>query len=262
MARGYSIEDTSIPINLEHHRFGKQNTWVVIGLPDSEAQYADSLRRKGVAVQFSWRDYYETVVFADRHFPEGHPLYAARKVVPKHGEPARADLFPCYNLRRRQIENLRKLGLNVAFGATCSDFLDAADQAFQCGGLLSVLTHFERKRGFEFCDGFLSVEEIAVRRRPFGRGLLDAVTCRSGEVARKVKLAMGPATWVYAPHVTIGLSASLLHRTEFWTSVLKTPRTFVEHLQVSHDRLSALGIPTGTTNNAFSGKKEEENHSD
>ncbi|MEL6361733.1 MAG: hypothetical protein AAFR21_11670 [Pseudomonadota bacterium] len=234
----------------------------MIGLPNSEEHYTYSVRRRGVAVQFSWRDYFDTVAFVDEDFPRGHPLHAARKVVPKDGEAARADLFPCYSLRRQQIYNLRDLGLNVTFGATCSDFIDAAEQAFCRGGLLSVLTHFEPTRGFEFCDGFLSVEEIAIRRRPSGHGLLDAVTCRSGEVANSIKLAMGPATWAYAPHVPLGLSAALLHRTELWTSVLETPRTFLEHLQVSHRRLIELGIPTGARPNAVSAREEGEKNNE
>lgn len=245
MASKDRILDCSIPVNLERHCFGKHNTWVVIGLPDTETQYADSLRRRGAAVQFSWRDYFDTVTFTGKHFPEDHPLHTARKVVPKDGQAVRADLFPCYSLRRQQIDNLRVLGLNVTFGATVSEFFHAAEQAFNHGGLLSVLTHFERQRGFEFCDGFLPVEEIALRRRPFGHGLLDAVTCHSGEVIRSIKLAMGPATWAYAPNVRLGLSAALLHRTEFWTSVLESPKTFLGHLQVTHRRLTELGIPTG-----------------
>lgn len=237
-------EDAS-PIDLETHAFHLSNSWVVLGLPDTQAQHDASLARRGLGVQIGWDHYAETVAFGDRAFKADHPLHGAHmvEITPVASGAARVVLPVCYYLRRRQLVNLRRLGLPVILGATRDDFLRAADAAFACGGLLSLVTHFEAERGLEFTDGFLAVDEIPRRRTPSGRGLLDAAACKAGEPLRRLKMALGPATWAYAPTIRIDLAATLWRRTPFWTSIIEGPASFGEHLRRANAWLRAVHTP-------------------
>ena len=235
-----------LPVNLNTHLFSTQNTWVVIGLPDTEAQYGASLQRQGVACQFTWRQYIEAITFVHKEYPKGHLLHGAKRVDAIDGV-LRADLYPSYGLRKKQISNLtHRRGPKVWFGASSDDFLRAADATFSEGGLLMVMTHFEKEgRGFEFNDGFLSIGEISKRRTPSGTGLLDAVCCEAGEVLQDMKRAMGLGIWIHAPTVLIGLTGQLIYGVEFLTSIVESPKTLLGHIQFTHKRLKEMGLPTG-----------------
>lgn len=223
-----------LPINLDVHLFDKNNTWVLIGLPDNQQQHDASLARSGFGSQISWMRFSETVVFGNRKFEVGHPLSGARDVEPELSASGklvfRADKYPCYDLRRNQLIYLRNLGMRVKLGATSEDFLSSANEAFAEGGLLSVLAHFEDVRGFEFNDGFLSVEDIPKRRVPSGFGLLDVAACRTGELLRRIKMNFGPSTFAYAPNKKISVTGALIKRILLYTSILYDPRTFEQHL--------------------------------
>lgn len=256
-----------MPIDLATHQFDVHNTWVVIGLPDNPAQHDASLRAGGFGVQLSWLAYAEPVVFVDRKFEPGHPLHGARKIDPEISPTGdrvyRADLYPCYSVRRQQLLVLQKLGLRLTLGATSENFLAAANEAFACGGLLSVLTHFDIHRGFEFTDGFLAVDELPARRRSSGSGLLDAVTCDVGNVLRRVKRSLGTSIWAVGPTRKIGAAAALTHRAAFWASILQEPETFSEHLRRADAELSnALMRPGGnmrhTSSDSIGGQDDRE----
>lgn len=232
------------PIDLETHAFHLGNSWVVLGLPDTPEQHELSFARRGLGLQIGWDRYAEVSVLVDRAFEPDHPLYGAHVLNTGSRRVGNRIILPvCYDLRRRQLLNLQRLGLAVTLGATRDDFLCAATAAFACGGLLSLVTHFEAARGLEFTDGFLDIREIPRRRKPAGSGLLDAAACRAGEPLRRLKAALGSATWAYAPTVQIDLAATLWRRVPFWTSLVEGPAPFGVHLQRANAWLREAHAP-------------------
>ena len=65
--------DKVAPIDLKTKLFGKSNSWVIVGLPDTEEQFIDSLRRGGVGAQSSPQDYFDIVTFVERSYRMGMP---------------------------------------------------------------------------------------------------------------------------------------------------------------------------------------------
>lgn len=238
--------DGLLPIDLKTKLFDKSNTWVIVGLPNTECQYIESLRRGGVGAQSSPQDYFDTITFVEKSYPKEHPLYGARFVKPETDQDgrriARAQYYQCYTLRRRQLLNLRAAGLKVRLGATKADFITAANAAFSNNGLLSVLTHFEASQRLEFADGFLDREGISSLRKPSGAGLLHLSVCRGADELRAIKLSLGSGVWACAPFETLSASAALMYMIEFWTSVARKPLTLMQHLECAQRGMIEAGL--------------------
>lgn len=241
-------------IDLDTHKFDIKNTWVVIGLPNNQAQHEASYERRGIGAQISWANFALPVQFGDHEFTPDHPLYGAEVVKPEKSPDGqlvyRADLYPSYKIRQQQLLVLQKRGLNLILGASTEDFLIAADKAFSCGGLLSLVTHFDKQEGFEFNDGFLAIDDIPLRRRPSGFGLLDVVTCYSAVDLRRTKLSLSPLIWAIGAKGEISATVALIDRLSLWTSIVERQAApFKEHWRHAASDLNAALNSANTQQN-------------
>ena len=177
-------------------------------------------------------------------------MQGARYIKPENDQNGRAITRPqhyqCYDLRRHQLLNLKAAGLRVKLGATKRDFIGAAEAAFESGGLLSVLTHFEASRRLEFTDGYLDISEIATLRRPSGSGLLHLSVCRGADNLKAIKLSLGSSVWACAPFEKLSASAALLYMVEFWTGITGASQTLSKHLENAQKNITDAGLLAGS----------------
>ena len=235
-----------IPIDLKKNLFGKSNTWIVVGLPDTEKQFNDSRKRGGVGNQVSSSNYFETVKFVETKFPKGHKLYKARYVPPiirPDGERIiLANRYQSYFLKQKRFQKFSEIGLNITLGACKSDFICVANSAFANDGLLLVLTHFENSQRLEFTDGFIDVADIPVLRAPTGRGILHLCACNAAKNLRAIKLSFSENIWACASYNKLSAAASLEYVLAFASSISTTPRSFLGHFECAQDAMRNKGL--------------------
>lgn len=238
----------ALPLDLRNHVFGVSDVHVVVGLPDTEAHWAASLAetyivdgretRSGFASQVgAWRRYFDPVRFSNTPLNENHPL-AHADVIP----PSLAGKRIGYQTHRERLQWLKQAGLDVKLGATSQDFIEAANLAFHSGGLLSVIANSCRDRqAIEFTDGFLAIDRIPALRPPSGTGLCDAVGCRSSEVARCWKMALGPSVWVMTWSTLLSAHYWLHHRLALYTRIVQgPPAPFTDQLLATNRQFGLL----------------------
>lgn len=218
-------------LDLSTHQFGIENTWVISAFPDNENQWLDSAnRRDGLGQQGTWKEFSTPYRFGEKggskELNPGHLLENAEFAAPEF-----ARKYCCYSVRQKQFKQLSACGLRVKLGARRRDFVDATLEAFRCGGLVSLLCHFDRKtQQIEFTDGFLKLKAIADLRSPGGFGVLDARGCEISHTAPILKSLFGPLVLIVAAEPSLVVHGLLLHRLSMYESITKQPAPLAEHM--------------------------------
>ena len=198
-----------VPIDPLRDAISVAKTCFVLGIPDTRKQWLESLKRTGgLAHQVAWENYEPPATFVAKEFGRGHDLEGA--VL---RDPARASSFISYRARKRTLLRLAERGLEVLFGASRADFLDALDRRLADGGVVVTIAHAQADPpAFEFTDGFLEFREIRIPACAVRTGLFDAVACRTTAMQGELKAVVGKGVWIVVNRAPRGLAGTLLHR--------------------------------------------------